>query len=107
MKIKLILGCFLVALIGGLLFVVSYQSHKIDTLKTAKNVLEANNQVLQNRLVREHNDAMELGRKNKELEDSAKRDIGFDWNFIIADTDVVRWLHENAIRVQGDRARAD
>ena len=107
MKLKVVFGCFLVALIGGLLFVVNYQSHKIDTLKTAKNVLEANNQILHNRLERVRNDAMELSRKNKELEDSANRDINFDWNYIIADTDVVRWLRENAIRLQGDRARAD
>ena len=99
MKIKLILGCFLVALIGGLLFVVSYQSHKIDTLKTAKNVLEANNQVLLNRLEKEHNDKLEISKKNKQLKatiDNYKGD--FDWRANISSDPVLlefKRLHQN------------
>ena len=99
MKIKLILGCFLVALIGGLLFVVSYQSHKIDTLKTAKNVLEANNQVLLNRLEKEHNDKLEISKKNEQLKAIIDADkSGFDWHYPLGNNPVLlefKRLHQN------------
>lgn len=106
-RIKLILAVFL--LVGALILLlwINIQGKQIKTLRDAKNTLEMNNNVLISRLEREHNDKVELSRKNRELEALAKRDIGFDWNTPIADTLVVRRLYENAIQVQRDRARAD
>lgn len=106
-KIFIFLACFFAILAVCLFFWVNIQGKRIDSLKTAKNTLEANNNLLLTRLEREHNDKVELGRKNQELENLAKHSVDFDWNRDISSDGVVLWLHENAIRVQGNRKRAD
>lgn len=106
-RIVLILACFFAILSGVLLGVYKYQSKRIDTLETAKTTLQANNQLLISKMKRAYDDKVELGRKNQELESLAKRSVGFDWNRDISSDELVLWLHENAVRVQGNRARAD
>lgn len=100
MKIKLILAGFFALGIGCLLFVVSLQSKKIEALQSAKNTLQANNQILIDKIKRAYNDKLELSRKTKELEALAERDVSFDWNADISDTDVVVWLRQNANSVR-------
>lgn len=106
-KILLILVAFfgLVAIVFG--FWIWLQGQRIDSLKTAKNVLQANNNLLITRLEREHNDAMEISRKNQELENLAKRAVSFDWYRDISSDELILWLRENAVRVQGSRTTAD
>jgi predicted transcriptional regulator len=106
-RIVLFLACFFAILSGVLLGVNKYQSKRIDTLETARTSLEANNQLLISKMKRAYDDKVELGRKNQELESLAKRSVGFDWNRDISSDELVLWLHENAVRVQRDRARAD
>lgn len=106
-RIVLFIACFL-AILAVLLFGWStYQSKRIKSLETAKTNLEANNQLLISKMKRAYDDKVELGRKNQELENLAKRSVGFDWNRDISSDELVLWLHENAVRVQGNRARAD
>lgn len=66
-----------------------------------------NNNVLVNRLERERNDALEISRKNRELEALAKHSVNFDWNTDISNDELVLWLHKNAIQIQGSRKTAD
>ena len=107
MRTKLILACFFALGVACLLFVVSLQSKRIEALQSAKNTLQANNQLLIDKMKRAYNDKMELGRKIEELKKVASADAGFDWSADISNTFVVRWLHENADKVRGTRARAD
>ena len=106
-KLITIIACFFAILAGCLIFWCRLQADRIDSLKSAKNTLQANNNLLITRLEREHNDALEISRKNKELEDLAKRAVGFDWNRDISGDGVILCLHENAIRVQGSRKTTD
>ena len=106
-RIRLILGVFLVAGVAILLFWINIQSKKIKSLQEAKNTLEMNNNVLLTRIKREHDDKVEYSRKAQELEDLAKRAVNFDWNRDISNDELVIWLRENSIRVQGSRKRAD
>ena len=106
-KILTILACFLGVVAAILLLWVYLQGQRIDSLKTAKNTLEMNNNLLITRLEREHNDKMELSRKQKELENLAKHSVSFDWNRDISGDELVLWLHKNAVQVQRDRARTD
>lgn len=100
MKTKLILACFFALGVACLLFIVSLQSKRIEALQSAKNTLQANNQLLIDKMKRAYNDKMELSRKTKELEVLAKRDVSFDWNTDISTTDVVSWLRENSGQVR-------
>lgn len=100
MKIKLILACVFIALVVILLGIITYQSNRIDTLKTAKNGLEANNQLLINKMKRAYDDKMEISRKIEQLESVAKNDASFDWSFDISNSDVVKFLRENSGKVR-------
>lgn len=106
-RILLILACFFAILSGVLIGVYKYQSKRIDTLETAKTTLQANNQLLISKMKRAYDDKVELGRKIEELKKVASADADFDWSADIRNTFVVRWLHENADKVRGTRARAD
>lgn len=106
-RIVLILACFFAILSGVLIGVNKYQSKRIDTLETAKTTLQANNQLLISKMKRAYDDKVELGRKIEELKKVASADADFDWSADISNTFVVRWLHENADKVRGARARAD
>ena len=106
-RIITFLACFfaIVAVILGFMYKV--QGNELTCVRADNIALKNNADILMQQLEREHNDKMEISRKNEELEAMAKHDISFDWNYTIADTDVVRWLHENAVRLQGSRTRAD
>ena len=70
-------------------------------------VAENNTELLKKTLEREHNDKIEISKRNEELEAAAKADTSFDWYADISNTDVVKQLRANAIRLQNDRARSD
>lgn len=95
-KILLFLACFfgVTAIILG--FWCNLQSGRIDSLKSAKTMLESNNNFLIKKIEREHNDKVELGRKNQELENLAKRSVGFDWNRDISSDVIILKLKEYA-----------
>ena len=98
-KTKLIIACFFALLIGGLFFWIYIQNQKIDSLERAKNTLEANNNLLLNRLEREHNDKLEVSRKNEELKAKINNDkSGFDWHYNLNSNPVLlefKRLHQN------------
>jgi len=82
MNIKLILACFFAFVVGCLILLVSYQSKRINALQEAKITLQANNNLLINRLEKEHNDKVEVSRTNELLRKQIKADkTGFDWHF--------------------------
>ena len=108
------LNKILTLIIIGLIAVLAamrWQSEKKDKcivdLNNRLSVAEKNADTLKKTLEREHNDKIELGKRNEELEAAAKADTSFDWRADIASSDVVKQLRENAIRVSGSRARAD
>lgn len=101
------LALFFGILVVCLLFWINIQDKRINSLETSKKVLESNTNFLIKKVEREHNDKMELGRKNQELESLAKHSVDFDWSRDISRDELVLWLRENAVRVQGSRARAD
>lgn len=81
-RIVLFLACFFAILSGVLIGVNKYQSKRIDTLQEAKITLQANNNLLINRLEKEHNDKVEVSRTNELLRKQIKADkTGFDWNY--------------------------
>jgi hypothetical protein len=106
-KILLFLACFFGCTTMIIGFLYNLQSGRIDSLETSNMGLQTNNNFLIKKIEREHNDKVEISRKNQELENLAKRSVGFDWNRDISSDELVLWLHENAVRVQRDRARAD
>ena len=106
-RIVLILACFFAILSGVLIGVYKYQSKRIDTLQEAKTTLQANNQLLINKMKRAYDDKVELGRKIDKLQALAKTDSDFDWSRDISNSLIVGWLRENADSVQRARARAD
>lgn len=81
-RIVLFIACFFAILSGVLLGVYKYQSKRIDTLQEAKITLQANNNLLINRLEKEHNDKVEVSRTNELLRKQIKADkTGFDWHY--------------------------
>lgn len=106
-KLITIVACFFAILAGVLIFMYKIQGLELTNVRADNTTLHSNNNLLITRLEREHNDALEISRKNRELEDLAKRAVGFDWNRDISGDGVVLWLHENAIRVQGSRKTTD
>lgn len=81
-KILLFLACFfgVTAIILG--FWCNLQSGKIDSLETSNTSLRANNNLLINRLEKEHNDKLEVSRRAEEIEKAIKKDTsGFNWNY--------------------------
>lgn len=89
-KIKLILAVFLLVGVLVLLFWINVQSKQIKTLRDAKNTLEANNNLLINRLEKEHNDKLEVDRRAKEIEKAIKKDTsGFNWHYDLSTNPVL------------------
>ena len=89
-KILLYVACFFAILAGVLIFWVRLQSIRIDTLQAAKTTLEANNNLLINRLEKEHNDKVEVSRTNELLRKQIKADkTGFDWNYDLTSNPVL------------------
>lgn len=89
-KILLYVACFFAILAGVLIFWVRLQSNRIDTLQAAKTTLEANNNLLINRLEKEHNDKVEVSRTNELLRKQIKADkTGFDWNYDLTSNPVL------------------
>lgn len=89
-RIVLFIACFFAILAGALIFWIRLQSNRIDTLQAAKTTLEANNNLLINRLEKEHNDKLELSKRTAEIEEAIKKDTsGFDWNYNLSDNSVL------------------
>ena len=89
-KILTILACFLGVVVAILLLWVYLQGQRIDSLKTAKNTLEANNNILINRLEKEHNDKLEVDRRAKEIEKAIKADTsGFNCHYDLSNNPVL------------------
>lgn len=81
-KILVFLACFFGATAIILGFWCNLQSGRIDSLKSAKTMLESNNNLLIKKLEKEHNDKVEIGRRAEEIEKAIKADkSGFDWNY--------------------------
>ena len=106
-KLLMYVACFFAILAGVLIFMYKIQGWELTNVRADNTTLQSNNNLLITRLEREHNDKVELGRKNKELENLAKSVVDFDWNRDISSDVVVLWLHDNALQVQGNRKRAD
>ena len=106
-KILLFVACFFAILAGILIFMYKIQGWELTNVRADNTTLQSNNNLLITRLEREHNDKLEISRKQKELEDLAKHSVDFDWDRDISSDVISLWLRENAIRVQRDRARAD
>lgn len=89
-RIVAFIGVFL--LVGVILAccVISYQSKRIDALLDAKNSLESNNQLLINKLKKEHNDKLELDKRAKAIEEAIRKDTsGFNWNYDLSGNSVL------------------
>lgn len=81
-KILLFLACFFGVLALVCIFWINIQGKRIDTLKTAKTMLESNNNLLIKKLEKEHNDKVEVSRTNELLRKQIKADkSGFDWHY--------------------------
>ena len=74
---------------------------KVDELQTKLEVARKNEETYKKQLEKEHNDKIELGKRYEELETAAKVDTAFNWGADIANSDVVKQLRANAIRLQG------
>lgn len=89
-KIKLIFYGMAILFVAGLLFIMWLQSKQIASLKTDNSILRANTDVLINKLEKEHNDKLEVSRKNTELKakiDNYKGD--FDWRTDLSNNPVL------------------
>lgn len=85
--------CWLVAL-GIIICGAFYMSYLKNSLASEKE----SNQQLTLTLEKRNNDVVALSKRNKELEASAKKDTsGFDWNFDISDSPVVKQLQEQCV----------
>ena len=90
---KVNLYCWLVALsiiiFGG--FYIKYLNNALDNEKKSNKQLVLT-------LEKRNNDVVEISRKNKELEASAKKDTsGFDWSVNISDSHVIKQLQEQCV----------
>ena len=89
-KILIFLACFFAILAVCLFFWVNIQGKRIDSLKSAKTMLESNNNLLINRLEREHNDKMEVDRRAKAIAEAVKKSTGdFDWYYNLSNNSVL------------------
>ena len=89
-KILTILACFfcVIAIILG--FWCNLQSGRIDSLKSAKTMLESNNNLLIKKLEKEHNDKLEVSRRAEEIEKAIKADTsGFNWDYDLSGNSVL------------------
>lgn len=89
-KILLFLACFLGVLAVVCIFWINIQGKRIDSLKSAKTMLESNNNLLIKKLEKEHNDKLEVSRRAEEIEKAIKKDTsGFDWDYNLANSPVL------------------
>ena len=81
-RIVLFIACFFGVLAVVCIFWINIQGKRIDSLKSAKTMLESNNNLLIKKLEKEHNDKLEVSRRAEEIEKAIKADkSGFDWNY--------------------------
>lgn len=81
-KILLFIACFFGVLAVVCIFWINIQGKRIDSLKSAKTMLESNNNLLIKKLEKEHNDKLEVSRRATEIEKAIKADkSGFNWNY--------------------------
>lgn len=106
-KILLIVIAFLLIIIIWIQWGSNHKSNEIKELQNKLTVAVQNEDMYKKKLEREHNDRVEISKRNEELEAAAKADASFDWYADISNTDIVKQLRENAIRVSGSRTRPD
>lgn len=82
-------------------FMNNYADLKADKLESEKTALKKENTELKKenknylvKLEKIYNDKVELNRKYKELEESAKSDKNFDWFVDISNSDVIKQLRD-------------
>lgn len=82
-------------------FMYNYADIKVDKLESEKNALKMENKQLKEdnknylaKIERIYNDKMELNRKYKQLEESAKSDKNFNWFVDISNSDVIKRLQD-------------
>lgn len=82
-------------------FMYNYADLKADKLESEKTALKKENTELKKenksylaKLEKVYNDKVELNRKYKELEESAKSDKNFDWFADISNSDVIKRLQD-------------
>jgi len=73
-----------------------YYKNKATSFELKYNTVNANNGLLIGRLKESYEDNLAISKQNEELKQMAKEDkSGFDWNFDISNTDVVKQLRKN------------
>lgn len=90
---------FATTFILGIMY--NYANIKVNRLESEKTALKMENKQLKEdnkkylaKIERIYNDKMELNRKYKQLEESAKSDKNFDWFVDISDSDVIKRLQD-------------
>lgn len=90
MRIKLFIAMFLIAVACFGVFWLYMQSNEIKSLRGDNNRLKSNNDVLINRLTKEHEDKVLLSERQKELENAIKSGkSNFNWNYDFSNDYVV------------------
>lgn len=98
MKNKIVLITFCIMLIA-LCITVTIAINRGNTIETQKeriDNLSANVEILINRSKKDHDDKVELAKRNEELEQESQKDTScFTWNTDISDSPVVQRLRQN------------
>lgn len=72
------------------------RGNTIETQKERIDNLSANVEILINRSKKDHDDKVELAKRNEELEQESQKDTScFTWNTDISDSPVVQRLRQN------------
>ena len=90
---------FFAIIIAVGVFVINIQQKEIKSLRSEKNTLIANNNLLLDNLRRSYNDKMEIARTNEQLKNAIRNDkSGFDWHYDLSSNPVLlefKRLHAN------------
>lgn len=106
-KILLIVIAFLLIIIIWIQWSSNHKSNEIKELQNKLTVAVQNEDMYKKKLEREHNDRVELEKRQEENKEIAKSDESFNWDASIANSPLIIKLREDSIRIQRDRARAD
>lgn len=87
-------GVTIIALVFYFFFV--YNKGQIEKLKYDNQELSTRLETYKNKLEKEHNDKVELNKRNKNLEEKAKNSPDFNWYANIFDDPVVVELRKQA-----------
>ena len=78
------------------IFIAVQRGNTIKTQEEKINNLSANVEILINRSKKDHEDKVELAKRNEELEQEARKDVScFTWVTDISDSPVVQRLRQN------------